>query len=58
MRVVRAKLRNLGKGRVKAMCVWKIPKGVVGARLEASVVVAGSKRDSARIAFAGRVRRA
>ncbi|MGI9657898.1 MAG: hypothetical protein ACR2OD_03235, partial [Gaiellaceae bacterium] len=55
--VVRSKLRRLGNGRIKATCVWKVPQGTAGSKLEAAVVV-GTGRDSARIAFAARVRQA
>ena len=57
VKVVRTKLRSLGSGRIRATCVWRVPKKSVGTKLAAQVVVV-ARGDSARIAFAGRVRRA
>ena len=57
VRVVRSRLHALGDGRVRATCVWRLPKRSAGARLDAEIIVAAGA-DSARIAFAGRVRRA
>ena len=57
VKVVRTKLRSLGSGRIRATCVWRVPKKSVGTKLAAQVVVV-ARGDSVRIAFAGRVRRA
>ena len=57
LKVLRSSIRGLGHRRVQATCVWRIPKRAVGKKLEAAVVV-GKARDSARIAFAAKVRHA
>ncbi len=55
VRVVRSALKRVGRGHVRATCVWRVPRGTAGTMLEAAVIV-GGKGKSASIAFAGRVR--
>ena len=55
LKVVNSNLRTISRGRVRATCVWRIPKKATGAKLAAKVVVRGAG-NVARIAFAARVR--
>ncbi len=54
LRVVRKRLNRTGN-RLSARCVWRIPANAAGKKLRASVRIE-AKADSARIAFAARVR--
>jgi uncharacterized protein YkwD len=55
LKVVNSNLRAISRGRVRATCVWRIPKKATGATLAAKVVVRGAG-NVARIVFAARVR--